>query len=369
MRAFINKKEKTHKKDKSLRDSFLGTNTIEGLPDNFFEKVLQCEVRLKKGFSMSTIQELINYYSIAIEYFESIDDPRYKHYNQSLNLLLSQPEVLKQMSYSTKEGKVKLKKEQRKKKLLTKFEVVDKTTDDKLVNKIITKSKNENYEGIVSKELSDQKSAFEKRKEEKKKKFLLSTSDINLTEQVDAVKYKKKTTNVNKSFDAIDNDQNLFGDIAPITATDNHDFFDQTEHFIEKMNKELEMFFIEFHQIFSEQIVKGMIKEIKKINQNKNEELIKNSLFYQTQIKENEFLLAEKTDQESKDELQSKITVLQNKEKEEKEKIISKYSEKMNSLRQSYEEKNIKAFEWTQKLKAKYISHLEEKFIDLVNVH
>lgn len=53
-----------HIKTPSLRDLMLGKKTIKSLPDNFFERVLELEIKLKKGFSMENLQELVNYYSV-----------------------------------------------------------------------------------------------------------------------------------------------------------------------------------------------------------------------------------------------------------------------------------------------------------------
>ena len=67
------------------------------LPDNFFEQILDCEFKLKEKFDAKTFYELINLYSSAINFYESIKDPRFITYNQSLNLLFSLPEVKKFM--------------------------------------------------------------------------------------------------------------------------------------------------------------------------------------------------------------------------------------------------------------------------------
>ena len=71
---------------------------------------------------MDVLQELINYYTIAIEYYESHNDERYKRYSQSLNLLLAQPEVLKHITMQTKNGKIKVMKEERKKAVFNEIE-------------------------------------------------------------------------------------------------------------------------------------------------------------------------------------------------------------------------------------------------------
>ena len=103
---FTKQKNQSQKKEKN-KDLFFGKKSIKTLPDNFFEKILDAEMKLKTGFSNEVLQELINYYTIAIEYYESINDQRYLRFSQSLNLLLSQPEVLKHISMQTKSGKIK----------------------------------------------------------------------------------------------------------------------------------------------------------------------------------------------------------------------------------------------------------------------
>jgi hypothetical protein len=55
-----------HMKTPSLRDLMLGKKIVKNLPDNFFEKVLELEIKLKKGFNMDILQELVAYYSVII---------------------------------------------------------------------------------------------------------------------------------------------------------------------------------------------------------------------------------------------------------------------------------------------------------------
>ena len=78
------------------------------LPDKFFETILDCEFKLKEKFDVKTFYQLINLYSSAINFYESIKDPRFITYNQSLNLLFSMPEVKKFM-----EGKKSLTKKEK----------------------------------------------------------------------------------------------------------------------------------------------------------------------------------------------------------------------------------------------------------------
>ena len=161
-------------KDK-FKDVFFGKKSIKSLPDNFFEKILDAEMKLKTGFSMDVLQELINYYTIAIEYYESNNDERYKRYSQSLNLLLNQPEVLKHITMQTKTGKIKVLKEERKKAVLNEIEKVDKNIVKQEAQKLINsqndyKLKEEEANRLINNDLNEQEKNFKKRLEAKKKK-------------------------------------------------------------------------------------------------------------------------------------------------------------------------------------------------------
>lgn len=59
-----NDKISRHVRIPSLRDVMLGKKTVKSLPENFFEKVLELEIKLKRGFNMHILQELVNYYSV-----------------------------------------------------------------------------------------------------------------------------------------------------------------------------------------------------------------------------------------------------------------------------------------------------------------
>lgn len=53
-----------HHKTESLRDLMLGKKSVKKLPDNFFEKVLDLELKLKRNFNLKILQELVSYYSV-----------------------------------------------------------------------------------------------------------------------------------------------------------------------------------------------------------------------------------------------------------------------------------------------------------------
>lgn len=82
----------------------------KALPENFFEKVIEFEMKLKYDFSMETLNNLVDLFSVknkfkkinkkkaAIEFYESKDDVKYRDYQNRLNILLSQPDILKNIN-------------------------------------------------------------------------------------------------------------------------------------------------------------------------------------------------------------------------------------------------------------------------------
>ena len=287
IRTFEPKKEK-------IKDVFFGKNSIKNLPDNFFEKILDAEMKLKTGFSMDVLQELINYYTIAIEYYESNNDERYKRYSQSLNLLLNQPEVLKHITMQTKTGKIKVLKEERKKAVLNEIEKVDKNIVKQEAQKLINsqndyKLKEEEANRLINNDLNEQEKNFKKRLEAKKKKIKLNKSDI---ENIEGLKSKKSTNenknkNLNNSFEMIDQNENIFGNdfnLEPMNKIPNNNNINLSE----SINANLEFFFSEFDSLFSEQITQKLINEVSKLENNKHKELTEICEKYASLIKENE---------------------------------------------------------------------------------
>jgi hypothetical protein len=181
------------------------------LPDNFFEQILDCEFKLKEKFDPKTFYELINLYSSAINFYESIKDPRFITYNQSLNLLFSLPEVKKFM-----EGKKSLTKTEKINDIEKRMLQSEKKITKEKVNKIYLSKIQKNFgKNIISEEFNKQSNLFKKRKEEKKQKYLLSTSALprikkeSLNKENNNLEEKNnnKIKNLNKSVD-IRNQQN-----------------------------------------------------------------------------------------------------------------------------------------------------------------
>lgn len=51
-------------KSPTLRDVMTGKKVVRKLPDNFFEKVIEEELALKRHFSLETLQSLVDLYSV-----------------------------------------------------------------------------------------------------------------------------------------------------------------------------------------------------------------------------------------------------------------------------------------------------------------
>ena len=365
IRIFEPKKEK-------IKDVFFGKNSIKNLPDNFFEKILDAEMKLKTGFSMDVLQELINYYTIAIEYYESNNDERYKRYSQSLNLLLNQPEVLKHITMQTKTGKIKVLKEERKKAVLNEIEKVDKNIVKQEAQKLINsqndyKLKEEEANRLINNDLNEQEKNFKKRLEAKKKKIKLNKSDI---ENIEGLKSKKSTKenknkNLNNSFEMIDQNENIFGNdfnLEPMNKIPNNNNINLSE----SINANLEFFFSEFDSLFSEQITQKLINEVSKLENNKHKELTEICEKYASLIKENEckLTLPENDTIEEKKKIGDVIYQLGIEENEKKNSIEKKYKEKLNKLKKDMKDKTINNFDWIRKFKEKYVSDIEETLLN-----
>ena len=183
----VSNKQTTKKNPVSKPTSSSASKSIQ-LPDNFFEQILNCEFKLKEKFDPKTFYELINLYSSAIKFYESIKDPKFITYNQSLNLLFSLPEVKKFM-----EGKKSLTKTEKKDDIEKRMLQSEKKITKDRVKKIYLSKVQKNFgKNIINEEFNKQSDVFKKRKEEKRKKYLLSTSAIAIS--------KKNNDNNDNSF-------------------------------------------------------------------------------------------------------------------------------------------------------------------------
>ena len=370
------------KSKKEMQSHNSGKKKVTSLPPNFFEQVLVCEIQMKKGFSMVTLQKLINYYSQAIEYYESINDPRFARYSKSLQLLLMQPEVMKHINLQTSKGKIKVQKEERKKAVMNELHNVDKKynkKDNEVAKNLITQSKEqekkEDLNKVINHELDEQKSNFKKKLEAKKRKKMLNISSEESNEKKEGtdknVKDKKVTTTnkaLNKSFDAIGKDESIFSNDVSIEPISMFNLSETNLSLTDGINNNLDFFFNDIDNIFNEKVTKAFIDRLTEITKEKINEKLKNALDYAAKIKDNEFKMTfdENLDQNEKDELGKKILELGEEQKKAENDIDEKYKNKIEQLKEEFRNQNIHSFEWVKNLKEKYSSDIDSSIYNYI---
>lgn len=408
--------KKSRTKGNDLRESLLGKKVVKGLSNNFFERVLELEIKLKQGFNMDILQELISCYTTAIEYYESINDPRYLHYSQNLNILLSQPEILKQMNLRTREGKKKFKRQQFTQEIKSKFDKVNATEADKQVKTLLSQvSHNEgkaNADIMINRNIEGQMSNFQQRKAAKKKKQMLSTSDV--TDAIQTMKNKRmnENQNQNKSFDATDQDQLIYKakdkliPVSPITKPKNainllvnnpelselqlNEPLDQIDAEFEKemvstpnwstsplkkknnvngkINQNLNDYIKELNSYVYEKMIKVHLKQIESQYNAKIAEKIDITNNYTSQIKEMEYLLnsaQQEEDAEYKNQLKMIITNLVDEEKSELDKVENKYAMIIAEIKKKFNEDSLKNNSGIKLIGEKYMLDISKSLVDL----
>ena len=367
------------KKDSQLinqhRNLIKAAEKKEALPDDFFEQILACEIQLKKGFSMNTLRKLINLYSRAVEYYESINDPRYMRYSKSLQVLLLQPQIVKQINLQTKKGKIKVHKQERKKAILDEFKNLDKkfvnNTDAKdIINKTNKAEKVKNFDEAKNKDLDSQTDNFKKRLAEKKKKWIMNTSDIGQSSSLQSknlVVFNNKK-HLNKSFDAIGQDDSIFSNDLSIEPISMYNIGENTFNITDGINSNLDFYFNDFDNIFNEKITKRFINKIIEINKEKMEEKVNTAKIFAEKIKNKEFQLSfdSNTEQEERDKIAKEIFLLGEEQNKKYDEIDKKYEQKINDAKEELKNQSIQNMEWIKNLKEKYISDIDSTIYNFI---
>ena len=346
------------------------------LPDDFFEQILACEIQLKKGFSMVTLRKLINLYSRAVEYYESINDKRYLRYSKSLQLLLMQPQIVKQINMLTEKGKIKVHKQERKKEILDEFKNLDKKfINNKNVKDLLKKTNKEekmkNFDKEKSKDIDNQTDSFKKRLAEKKKKWVMNTSDIGQSSNLQSKNLVVFNTKkyMNRSFDAVDKDDSIFSNDISIEPISMYNASENTLNINEGINNNLDFYFSDFDNIFNEKITKNFINKIVAINKEKLEEKVKTAKEFSEKIKDKEFQLSFESsnmNDEERDKIGKEILELGEEQNKKYEEIDKKYEEKINEIKDELKQNPIQNMEWIRNLKEKYISDIDSTIYNFI---
>ena len=346
------------------------------LPDDFFEQILACEIQLKKGFSMSTLRKLINLYSKAVEYFESINDPRYMRYSKSLQVLLLQPQIVKQINMQTKKGKIKVHKQERKKELLDEFKILDKkfvnnTSAKDIISKTNKAEKIKNFDNAKNKDLDTQTDSFKKRLAEKKKKWIMNTSDLGQSSNMQSknlVVFSNSKKHLNKSFDAIGQDDSIFSNDFSIEPISMYNAGESTFNITDGINNNLDFYFSDFDNIFNEKITKIFINKICEINKEKMEEKVNTAKIFAEKIKNKEFQLTFdiNANPEDRDKIGKEIYELGEEQNKKYDEIEKKYEQKINEAKDELKNQSIQNMEWIKNLKEKYISDIDSTIYNFI---
>ncbi len=347
----------------------------ETLPDDFFEQILACEIQLKKGFSMNPLTKLIHLYSKALEYYESINDPRYMRYSKSLQVLLLQPQIVKQINMQTKKGKIKVHKQERKKAILDEFKDLDKKfINNKDIKEIINKTnkaeKAKNFDEAKNKDLDNQTDSFKKRLAEKKKKWIMNTSDIGQSSNLQSknlVVFNNKK-HLNKSFDAIGQDDSIFSNDFSIEPISMYNIGENTFNINDGINSNIDFYFSDFDNIFNEKITKIFINKIIQINKEKMEEKINTAKVFSEKIKNKEFQLTfdSQAGEEERYKISKEISNLGEEQNKIYDEIDKKYEQKINEAKEELKNQSILNMEWIKNLKEKYISDIDSTIYNFI---
>ena len=178
----------------SIKEQMQGIKSSQALPEDFYEKILECELSLKEKFDMQILSTLIQYYSLAVEHFGSIGEAKKcEEYNENLNLLFKQMEVRKYM----KEGK-DIELNAKKEKLKNEMKKAENLIDSNVAKKIIKgkeRTSIKSGKSIIVKEIFSQALNFKQKLENKKKKYKLKLNLENLNTSMIS-KTQKSNTNI-----------------------------------------------------------------------------------------------------------------------------------------------------------------------------
>ena len=291
---------------------------------------------------------------------------------------------MKHINLQTSKGKIKVQKQERKKAVMNELHKVDKIYDKKEnedAKKIITQSKEqekiEDLNKVINHELDEQKNNFKKKLEEKKRKKMLNIScEENTSEKKEGTgeknnidkKISTKGKGLNKSFDAIGQDESIFSNDISIEPISMFNLGETNLSLTDGINNNLEFFFNDFDNIFNEKVTKGFIDKLSEITKDKINEKLKNALDYAGKIKDYEFKLTfdENLDQNQKDEIGKKILELGEEQKKVEKDIEEKFKNKIGQLKEEFRNQNIHNFEWVKNLKEKYSSDIDSSIYNFI---
>ena len=347
-----------------------------GLSSAFFEKILYYESIIKEVFDLHVFYELINLYSKAIGYYESLNDKKYMIYNYALTYLFNLPEAKKYM-----EGK-DIAKLFRQKEMNSNFEKCEKLITEEKVIEFIENKLNEKHilnsiNNLYNNDMENQKSNLDKIIKEKRAKYKnkkkqkeeeKNSSDIKIEKiedkdlmyhddvlggkyddedeiQENKNEIKVKIDDKNEILNA-GNEENSDNKIQDnfndnIIIENNIDLkqsikLTNKSRFSEKLSNNFDLYFNSYYENFNKNI-DFIINEIQEKSDKDIPTLCESSVDKMHQIKDMEYLMADKNNEQNYiNEIENIIKVLKEEQKENVEKVLKETDTYLQKLDKKY---------------------------------
>ena len=198
----------------------------------------------------------------------------------------------------------------------------------------------------------------------------MNTSDIGQSSNLQSknlVVFSNKK-HLNKSFDAIGQDDSIFSNDLSIEPISMYNFGENTFNITDGINNNLDFYFSDFDNIFNEKITKQFINKIVEINKEKMEEKVKTARDFAEKIKNKEFQLTfdSNTEQEERDKIGKEIFDLGEEQNKKYDEIEKKYEAKINEAKEELKNQSIQNMEWIRNLKEKYISDIDSTIYNFI---
>lgn len=298
-----------------------------GLSSAFFEKILYYESIIKEVFDPQVFFELINLYSKAIGYYESLNDTKFIIYNQALYYLFDLPEAKKFL-----EGK-DISKLFRQKEMTSKLEKCEKIITEEIAIEFIEKKLNEEYilnsiNNLYNNDMKNQKTNLDKiikekrakYKNKKKEKEEKNTTEIKIEKIEDkdllynnddilGDKYddnEEIQENQNKNEIKLDDKKeilNIKNEENNIIIENNIDLkqsikLTNKSRFSEKLSNNFDLYFSSYNDNFIKNI-DFIIKDIQEKSEKDTKDLSESVIEKMHQIKDMEYIMSDKNNEQN----------------------------------------------------------------------
>lgn len=336
-----------------------------GLSSAFFEKILYYESIIKEVFDPQVFFELINLYSKAIGYYESLNDTKFIIYNQALYYLFDLPEAKKFL-----EGK-DISKLFRQKEMTSKLEKCEKIITEEIAIEFIEKKLNEEYilnsiNNLYNNDMKNQKTNLDKiikekrakyknKKEEKEErnaagvkiekiedKDLLYNNDDILGDKYDDNEEIQENQNKNEiKLDDKKEILNIKNEENNIIIENNIDLkqsikLTNKSRFSEKLSNNFDLYFSSYNDNFIKNI-DFIIKDIQEKSEKDIKDLSESVIEKMHQIKDMEYIMSDKNNEQNYvNEIENIIKVLKEEQDENIETVLKETDLYLQKLEKKY---------------------------------